>query len=582
MNQLKPIVIIACLILGGCSKASQQAVSPATIIEPMELIDASGGHRPFNEGTSVPYGAYTLEATANAETLSVRFTLDGKFYNVDSEVPFQRTDFSPGVGTHQMIAIPYSGKSGGGTAGPSVTVNFTVTQGGTPAPSPTPNPTATTTPNPTATPSPGGGIADKYPGDGGIANDPAVILADDFERYTATDWETLKTQLEQNWTKADWARYMSISDNAFAGKKAIQFSIPITTTEIGQALIKDVANLDSIYARIYCKWAADYDINTSNHNGISIKGGDYKGAGSTPNGTDFFIMYIQNNDLRQEGPPGWLHEYAYWPNQNGGYGDHWYPDGQGFIRANNQVPDFKPLPNFKPERDRWYCYEQMVRLNTVGKKDGEVKVWVDGTLKADWPGIYMRTVDTLKIEQVLIGLHALKAPRLTLKWYDNAVIATDYIGPMKPGKPTPTPSATPSVSPTPTATATPTPTPTATPLPTATPTATPSPTATITPSPSATVTPAVSLVTVTVSWTATVGDEYSVFYGKTAAADEMQVYGGKAWAAGPMSVAVAGLQPGTTYYFSITATRNGVTGPKLQPSVSYITKTTPNQTVKLP
>jgi hypothetical protein len=40
---------------------------------------------------------------------------------------------------------------------------------------------------PTAAPIDGSGIASRYPGDKNIANDPAVIFADDFESYTTVD-----------------------------------------------------------------------------------------------------------------------------------------------------------------------------------------------------------------------------------------------------------------------------------------------------------------------------------------------------------------------------------------------------------
>ena len=95
----------------------------------------------------------------------------------------------------------------------------------------------------------------------------------------------------------------------------------------------------------------------------------------------------------------------------------------------------------------------MTKLNTPGKNDGEVKVWVDGKVVADWPDLIVRTVNTLKIDQVYIGLHAIHSERLNKKWYDNVVIAKSYIGPMSDASPTPT--ATPTPTPTPTATPTP-------------------------------------------------------------------------------------------------------------------------------
>src|SRR5205814_1254666 len=96
------------------------------------------------------------------------------------------------------------------------------------------------------------------------------------------------------------------------------------------------------------------------------------------------------------------------------------------------------------------------RLNTPGSNNGEVKVWVDGNVVADWTDLVIRKIDTLKLDETYIGLHALHSERLNKKWYDNVVIATQYIGPM----------ASPSPSPSPTPTSTPTPTPTPSPPPT--------------------------------------------------------------------------------------------------------------------
>jgi hypothetical protein len=84
-----------------------------------------------------------------------------------------------------------------------------------------------------------------------------------------------------------------------------------------------------------------------------------------------------------------------------------------------------------------------------------------------------------------------------------------------------------------------------------------------------------------VEWQATIPDEYSIFYGKTAEANEMQVYGGHAWAAGPMCVAIANLEADTTYYFTNAVTWYDVTGPRLEPPVQYKTTSAPNQRVSL-
>jgi hypothetical protein len=72
----------------------------------------------------------------------------------------------------------------------------------------------------------------------------------------------------------------------------------------------------------------------------------------------------------------------------------------------------------------------MVRANTPGRNDGEVKYWIDGQLAGDFPDLNVRSLSTLKLDRALLGLHALHSERINKKWYDNVVIATKYIGPM--------------------------------------------------------------------------------------------------------------------------------------------------------
>jgi len=152
------------------------------------------------------------------------------------------------------------------------------------------------------------GIAARYPGDKNIGNDPAVILADDFESYADT------TGLAAKW-KVDWVRYMQISTaQHFAGAKSIEMQLDVSTTERGMSLTKVLSpTLDTLYHRVYMKWDAGYNIDSSNHNGISMNGGVNPMTGQAPTGYDFFVLLVQNNDIRGEGPPAWLHNYAYTP-----------------------------------------------------------------------------------------------------------------------------------------------------------------------------------------------------------------------------------------------------------------------------
>jgi hypothetical protein len=93
------------------------------------------------------------------------------------------------------------------------------------------------------------------------------------------------------------------------------------------------------------------------------------------------------------------------------------------------------MPNWLPQRDRWYCYELMVKANTPGQHDGEVKYWIDGKAVADFPDLNLRSISTLKIDVAKIGLQAQHSERVNKKWYDNVVVARKYIGPMTPVRP---------------------------------------------------------------------------------------------------------------------------------------------------
>src|SRR4029453_7566750 len=201
-----------------------------------------------------------------------------------------------------------------------------------------------------------------------------------------------------------------------------------------------------------------------------------QGPGTAPlrDGSGFFLFLLQSHKLNRGGEnlPGFAHVYAYWPFQRTGFGDHWCSDGWvvpfsrlcgnmgEWLCHPTQYPDFRIMQNWQPIGGLWYSYEYMVKLNDIGKRNGEVAFWINGQLKGRWPNLFIRSRSSLKIDDIALGIHAGKnLAKVQRKWWDNVVIARSYIGPISPAGPTPTP--TPTVTPT----ATPTPTPTATPTP---------------------------------------------------------------------------------------------------------------------
>ncbi|MBN1674620.1 MAG: hypothetical protein JXR37_26470, partial [Kiritimatiellae bacterium] len=285
----------------------------------------------------------------------------------------------------------------------------------------------------------GPGLAAAYPTDAGIAGHADVIFADDFESYGAA------SELTTHWDEAyhlQNTRIATESNKVFAGSKALEFSVPVQTSETSNTAIKHLdPTEDVLFLRCYTKFDPGFLTYSSSHNGLGIQA-NYSGPGIPADGTNKFYVGLENSGT-SEPPPGPTHLYVYHPEQRDIWGDHWYPDGRVVpfdYLPGDYGPDFVPRPNFTPERDRWYCIELMVKANTPGERDGRVAYWIDGNLAADFPNIRLRDVDTLKIDKFHIGLHINGATtRVNTKWYDNVVAARSYIGPMAGGTPDETP-----------------------------------------------------------------------------------------------------------------------------------------------
>ena len=349
-----------------------------------------------------------------------------------------------------------SGSGGGGVPAPTATPAATPTP--TPAPTATPTPTATppnapsssdaTPPSiPTGLPEDNNGIAAQFPNDANIGSHPDVLFVDTFESYSSA------SQLSGIWNsyyQGSNTRIATESGNKFAGNRALEFTLRQGSSEVANAVVKNISpSEDTLFVRTYTKFDSGFANTREGHNGIRISA-RYPGPGNQPNGTDFFGFSLENSIYYSEAEPGYTHVYGYYPEQRGQYGDHWYPDGTVIpfdATPGNFGPNFVSRPNFIPERNRWYCYEFMVKANTPGQRDGRVSIWIDGKVIADFRNVRVRDVSNLRIDQIQLELHAKSSvTRENKKWYDNVVVARSYIGPMVSTGPqaTPTPAPTPS------------------------------------------------------------------------------------------------------------------------------------------
>jgi hypothetical protein len=225
----------------------------------------------------------------------------------------------------------------------------------------------------------------------------------------------------------------------FSGTRSMRMDIPIVQSEWARSLRKVISPAEPVlFARAYMRYDPSFGQIGGGHRGFTMSGQYVAPCGGTPrDGTGWFLFLIQNYVSRGELPPGYGHVYAYWPLQVGGCGDHWFPTGQYFPWSRNPsaYPDFVPKPDFNVPRGQWFEYEMMVKANDLGERNGEVKVWKNGVVVADFPDLFLRSVPDLLIDNVLFTMHTSRSTRVNKVWWDNIVIARDYIGPISPPKP---------------------------------------------------------------------------------------------------------------------------------------------------
>lgn len=276
------------------------------------------------------------------------------------------------------------------------------------------------------------GLASRYPGDAGIASDPSVVFADDFESYTSP------AALTTRWTRVFHTETMRIASepaNVYAGSKAVEFMVPQQSAEGVNTVIKAVSpGRDVLFLRYYGKFDSGLNFVGSSHNGSGMSG-NYCCAGLKADGyNQFFVSYETSRGDTSSPNPGKLAVYVYHPDQRDVWGDHFFPTGVVSPFTNtpgNFGGSFVSRPDVVPQLGRWYAYELMVKVNSPGQRDGRIAMWLDGKLVADFPNLRLRETTNLKIDQFTVDLHVKSNTQaIARKWIDNVVAATSYIGPM--------------------------------------------------------------------------------------------------------------------------------------------------------
>ncbi len=308
----------------------------------------------------------------------------------------------------------------------------------------------------------GFGLSAKYPGGAGIAVDPQVLFAEDFESGTIEE-------IAKRWGEMSNkdGKVMAFSEDvsaASAGRRSLQMTATLGQNTGGH-LYTRFRGVDRAYARFYVKFAPDAPYI---HHFVHMGGYNPStpwpqgGAGERPRGDERMTVGIEphGNYGRYPAPGAWTF-YTYWQEMRiSADGKYW---GNGLSPATPQIAP----------RDRWQCVEMMMQCNPGPEEaDGELALWLDGKLVAhfrpgaprgDWTGMGFRLADSggvpsegsvpfeglrwrssdeLKInffwllhyvtENAARQNHVEHPNPVNRVWFDDIVVSTAYVGPIKP------------------------------------------------------------------------------------------------------------------------------------------------------
>ncbi|MBO9392193.1 polysaccharide lyase [Caldilinea sp.] len=382
---------------------------------------------------------------ANGE-IQIRYQTDGEMdmSAIDYLVVELITASTPS--TEYSIFMPFVQRDLPIGATSTPTVSPTATNAPTSSPTPSMTPTATSMPSatftPTSTPDLTATATSTPPSDDVCAFNPTngVVFATSMEHLR---WYQLANRGNSGSVLASYPPnrvYYSYPNNvsvvespARKGGKAQQFQNLAGTHEPLYSFKYALPRSDVYYWRFYRQYEAGYQFTCESkafvihaHNPITFT----LPAGQYPDGTDEVSCFLQimpncwydnrahvkrcfdPEGVNNRGEPVL---YCYHLDQPTGYGEK--------FRQNIGEPRYIT-------GGQWIDFQMMMKLNTPGQPDGEIKLWIDGELKLHYNTIRFRTVPELQLNAVAlpgyIGGHCTSVRNQKI-WDDHYMVSKVYI-----------------------------------------------------------------------------------------------------------------------------------------------------------
>lgn len=247
-----------------------------------------------------------------------------------------------------------------------------------------------------------------------------VVFATDFESQTWF-WELGATKQPKNavTVSADPAnKFKPLSG------KALRIAIP-KGSHLGMADLvfkfKDQigSEPEEIYFRYYLRLGDDWS---------TITGGKFPGISGTYDKAGW-------GGRRANGKNGWSARGKFLPTDDKGKTQigfySYHADMKGKVGSTWKWTNGK---RGLLKRNRWYCIEQYVKLNTPGKNNGQARGWVDGKPAFVKKDIRFRDIKKLKIDRIWVEVY-IGGSKTAAKdhhiYIDDMVISRKYIGKRK-------------------------------------------------------------------------------------------------------------------------------------------------------
>ena len=270
-----------------------------------------------------------------------------------------------------------------------------------------------------------GGLASQYPRDQGLERHPDVLFVDRFDGGKLSDL----------WLKSKDSNVKVVEDDLPQGFAAFDGPALRVTIDKGAQLGSDLryrfrqhqgAEPDEIYFRYYLRlsrsWAG------------AVEGGKLPGLAGTYGQAGW-------GGRGWDGQKGWSLRGAYGLPTDAAHplpahvllGTYAYHGGSGSTYG-EVLPWAGSAAAGVVALDRWWCIEQHVKLNTPGRPDGVLEVWIDGRPVLARTDLRLRDLPTLHVEEAWLNIFhgGMKTATAAMHAYvDNVVIARSYIGPAR-------------------------------------------------------------------------------------------------------------------------------------------------------